>query len=445
MRTTIIVAAACACICSRATAQEALYVRYEIMTTTAARFSEDIHTVTGYEELHIDSQHLVLLNDRARYHVDLVSGRLVVADREHGTFFQTPLPFDPSSILNAVSALRYANEDRVVCGLTSGGETTPILGRDAERLDVGDPANPSRHASLWLTKDPPLGQTGLSELPGTLWSLLFARCDENSLSRLRRLEGLPLKSTMTYSTDAHAVTVERTATELSSEALRPSLLELPAGFSEKSTITYADLTAARAGPPPIRYSDDEAAVFSVIERLREGCVTRDTSRLDAWVDELLADDVYIVGTDSRWPDTWEWRGGKNAARQMFARDWLYWGDVRIYDEEMHVDVEGNSAWVIAYATVTRRGSDDDRSRQGAVSRIAGYTAEDWTSRRKLYEVIADASQVLAQYERGEDFVTPMRTQFDLVKKDGRWLIKVIHWSHPAYGFRSWRLLNTDEP
>jgi hypothetical protein len=166
--------------------------------------------------------------------------------------------------------------------------------------------------------------------------------------------------------------------------------------------------------------------------------------LDSWIEEVMAEDVYIVGTDSRWPDTWEWRGGKEAAREMFARDWRRWGDVRIYDDEMYFEVEGNAAWVVAYAPVTSERSDDDRSRRRSVARISGYTEKDWTSRRILYEVIADASQVLSQYERGSEFITPMRAQFGLVKREGRWKIKMIHWSHPAYGFRSWRLPNSPD-
>jgi hypothetical protein len=206
-------------------------------------------------------------------------------------------------------------------------------------------------------------------------------------------------------------------------------------------MTFEELLDRRLGPRPAARSEDEKAVLSVLRRFQAGYCHRDLSTLEAWIKELMTPDVFVLGTDGAWPGSWEWRGGHRAALEMFERDWRRWGNLKIFEDEMHLSVDGDAAWAVAFAIVVRAAGDEDASRRRAAARLRNYADSDWTSRRILYEALADAAQVLVQYERDDEFVTPLRAEFGMVRRDGAWRLKMIHFSHPASGFRPFRLLH----
>lgn len=79
--------------------------------------------------------------------------------------------------------------------------------------------------------------------------------------------------------------------------------------------------------------------------------------------------------------------------------------------------------------------DEETIRQAIVRVINDkINHDDWSTRRRLYEVIHDASWALVEYERTTDFIYPKQLIFGFIKRDGKRKIKQWHWQNPSEGF-----------
>lgn len=385
--------------------------------------------------------HLTVRDGDQTLRFDEGAGLLRWTDGTHGTRLETSLPLRPQALLGEVSTLRYLEQPPLRLQLAEGPQTRRIAGHQCREflLTTGPKASPG--GRLWVAID--LGAEGgrMAVQAAPWWRLRFPLAPDEDAVAFGSLPGPVLEYELTGSGGGRTDATRAVCAGL--ERGRPSS-EPPVdgqALVPKARLTYQELLAGRLGPAPPARTEDEEGVLAVIRRFQDGYRRRDPALLDPWIAGLMAPDVFVVGTDGAWPGSWEWRGGHPAAREMFERDWRRWGSLRIFEDEMHLAVEGDAAWVVAFATVVREGGDEDASRRRAVARLGEYAESDWPSRRVLYEAMADAAQVLVQYERDARFVTPLRAEFGLVRRGGAWKIKMVHLSHPASGFRSFRLLN----
>jgi len=124
-------------------------------------------------------------------------------------------------------------------------------------------------------------------------------------------------------------------------------------------------------------------------------------------------------------------------------------NMKMYIDEAAILVHEKSAWVSLFATVTRkpgmepRYRNDETIRKAILNVLNGKMAQDWSSKRKLLELIHDASWALVEYERSPEFTWPIRITIGLIRINGKWLMKQMHWSHPAEGYPIMRLIKRD--
>ena len=191
-------------------------------------------------------------------------------------------------------------------------------------------------------------------------------------------------------------------------------------------------------------SDKEQIILDILKKFQERYTKKDPSQTEKWVKELLDSSVQIVGTNSIYPRTFEWRTGHEAAIEMFENDWKHWGTLKMYLDYAEISVEGKSAWATIFATVSRYTPEEENrtfsaSKERSLKRIKEIAESEEPSTLALYRIINDASSVLFQYEQSELFVWPIRITFGLMNKKEKWLIRQMHFSWPGRGFPSVRL------
>lgn len=430
----------CLAMVQSALAQEAYYLKQEVSHKTVREGTASDKS-TYIEELYLNDDYLVLLSKGRMIVIKNAAKEILIVDTDNQTYLKTAVPYDPMNVLTEVSALRFLEDEKAKGTLKQGGSARQISGSSCPEYTLTLETRYPQKITLWAAAE--FALTG--EMKNNLKqfrTIEHYNCGDEILNALSDLNGLVLEYETIVQRRGETRVSKAVCLEFSEREIPRELLAVGGTFTLKEKLTYTDLTNAALGQKPKPYNSEELAVLRVIERFRDGYRRRDVDYVDEWVKELFAEDAFILGTDAPWPDTWEWRGGHTAAREMFARDWSRWGNVKIFDDEIFVNVDGDAAWVAAFAVVSQHRDDDDRSRQRSLARIGDYVKEEgWTSRRAAYEIIADASSVLVQYERGFNFAAPMRTEFGLIKRGGKWLLKMVHFSHPARGFRSFRLFN----
>jgi len=423
-------------------AQDTYYLKQELTNKIVSEANKKDDKIY-IEEFYFNVDFLVFNSPGKRIVINNKAQNILFVDKKNKTYLKTSLPFNPLNILTEVSSLRFIEDSKAKGMFEKSGSGKQISGISCNKYLLSLNTRYPEAITLWTTSG--ITITGkIKNLLKQFWTIEHYNCNEAVIANILSMNGFVLEYELIQKRRNETRITKAVCIEFSKKEFPHDLLAVSDEYSLKEKITYTDLIDGTLGEKPKIYNSDEIAVLDVIEKFRDGYRKKDLDYIDQWVEALFAEDAFILGTDAPWPDTWEWQGGHKAAKEMFARDWRRWGDVKIFDDEIFINVDGNAAWVVAFATVTRSGNDDNKSRQRSLARIAEYSKEEsWTSRRVLYEIIADASNVLAQYERGDDFITPMRTEFGLIKLDGKWLLKMIHFSHPARGFRSFRLFRSD--
>lgn len=375
---------------------------------------------------------------------DLGAATVAIIDTRNATFLETSLPFKPASILSPVSALEYLNRPRSRGPLTPTGQVGTQGGRPCVGYGAVFGSGPASGLHLCTIEGIPAGGPLPALLEALLLQVYLPGVAPQTLAEAAALPGVAVLVELTMPRAAGPAERTLELRPVNGPGVTPVARPAIDTLTRRTSLSIAELDTWRIGPQPAPPGPDEAAVRRVISSFNAGYARRELDALGGWVAGLLAPDVLVIGTDAAWPGSWEWRSGHAAAQEMFERDWRRWGAVRLYEEDLDVRMDGDVALVAAFGTVTRPGNDAEASRRRALQRIRQAAEADWESRRALYEVLADASSVLVQYERDDEFVWPLRATFTLARSDGRWLIRSIHFSHPSQGFRSWRLLEQPE-
>ncbi|MBU1050528.1 hypothetical protein KKG90_10970, partial [Candidatus Bipolaricaulota bacterium] len=306
------------------------------------------------------------------------------------------------------------------------------------QVDVGQPVR--AEITLWTADHPLWDGSQLDSLMHALHGVMYVQFGDAAPAHLSTASGMLVKSETTIHKGPSSQRTIRQLASIDVAEGAPQNAMLDESFFQKQAITHDELMARRVGAPPSAYTEDEAAVMKTVTRFQQGYLKRNIEDLHEWVEALFTEDVCVLGTDGAFPGTHEWRRGRAAAHEMFERDWRHWGDLRMYSDEALLSVAGNAAWIVLFATVTVDRGDREASRSRCLQRLSQYASNNhWAPQRALYECLADAANVLVQYERGERFVWPVRIALGLTRAGDAWRIHFVDFSHPARGFRTWRL------
>ena len=98
-----------------------------------------------------------------------------------------------------------------------------------------------------------------------------------------------------------------------------------------------------------------AGVRQTLRAFQQGYVARDTSRMDAFIDQVFVPDenLLIVGIERG-----EARRGQAQARQFLTVDWKWWGDFRFDSEQALVWSEGDVAWMLTVGKIQLQGGGE---------------------------------------------------------------------------------------
>lgn len=410
-------------------------------------------------DLWIGEKALALIIEDGKYIVDNENRCMILLNTKHKTYLKLPLPLDLKAHLNDYALLRYQHywmRFSVYDVPTSGsvketGECRTILGKECtafKKITVGkdELSRFESTSTVWATTDVPFDLAAYDELNACLQSFLEYNNSTEFNDELKKIKGFPLLEETETARGQIKTKTTYEVVEWGSKKVPVGMFSLPGDYFQKNAVSYDELITGRIGAAPKELSREKKGVYSVLEKLQRGFIERDTSIVEEWVDDLFTDDVYCIGTDAPFPNMWEWRRGRKAAIEIFRADWLYWGDVKLYLETADISVEGNAGWAAVFATNTRRpgtkGYRDAETIRQAIVRVINdkINRDEWSTRRRLYEVIHDASWALVEYERTTEFIYPMQRTFGFIKRDGKWKIKQWHWQNPSEGIPLLKLI-----
>jgi len=440
-----------------------VYVKIRKHTDTITRsLGKVISSKESYIEMWISSNTMAVISGEDKYIVDTNNNLMTVINTKYKTFIELPLPLDISSHLDEYALLRYQTYRMrfYVYGYTTGsvqeqeGSKT-VLGRNCRQYEkiVSSAHEDDRFESetiIWASPDISFDLENFNKMNTCLHNFLEFNYSDELRKELKKINGFPL---LTETTKRSGRTNTKTfceVIEIEKKMPRAGIFSVPADYVRKDKISHYELVKRSIGPQKRELNPEKREIFTVLKKFQEGFTRRDTSIVEEWIDDLMDEDIFIVGTHSTFPGRSEWTGGREAAISLFRNDWIYWGNVKMYLNEAEIQVYDKSGWVSLFATVTRkpgmepRYRNDETIRRAVLNVLNRKMEQDWSSRRKLLELIYDASWALVEYERSPDFTWPIRITLGLIKTDGKWLMKQMHWSHPGEGYPIMRLLKRDD-
>ena len=84
-----------------------------------------------------------------------------------------------------------------------------------------------------------------------------------------------------------------------------------------------------------------AEILQQLHRFQDGYASRDTARLDSFMEQLFSrDNLLILGTQPR-----ETLSSYERARALVSSDWRTWGDCTFLMDNAHISTAGDVAWV----------------------------------------------------------------------------------------------------
>jgi hypothetical protein len=164
----------------------------------------------------------------------------------------------------------------------------------------------------------------------------------------------------------------------------------------------------------------------IFQKFQEGYAKRDTSKAEAFANELCTKDIQIIGTGDE-----EWLQGIDAAKILFKNDWLYWFGLSLDTSTLNVTAEGNTVFFrikgIAFITFPNKEAAYDF----AYNRLQQVVEQEKSSRAKLLASSSEASDLIQQIESGSlDIKYAIRISGGLIKKNEKWLFSQLVFSFP---------------
>jgi len=432
-------------------------IDYRVVTEMRSiRAGEPPVVDTTFSTVWLAEGRLALLTDSTVYLVEETTATLTVASHNHETFIRLPLPLKLGEALTPLARFRFHTDPLLEArpipdgGVDARDALPRLMAPVPQTLDsIFSSCEParwqmddvgSRTLSLCSWNQNLISGTSFTLLSRPLLRFLYPGFSERTLDLILATGGIPRFWEETVTTGGRQVRVTLHAVSVSREPFPPDSFLVPSGYKPRPRLRYRDLLAATSGPPEPGRDEREEEVRETLRALQAGYLCRDPATVEAWVHRLFAPDVEIVGTNSVFPGDFEWRKGRDAAVEMFGNDWERWGDLTVFPDDAEITVLRDVAWISMAGVVRRDPSQGDRyrwpedSRRASLARIRDYTDSSLESRLSMYEILADAAQVLVEYERSEEFLWPLRMTFLMTRVADRWEIRQLHWSLPGRGF-----------
>ena len=173
-------------------------------------------------------------------------------------------------------------------------------------------------------------------------------------------------------------------------------------------------------------------VRNILHNFQDGYIARDKSKLDEFM-ELFAptEEIELIGVGASEREGDEWFTGRTAIRDIIDGDWTYWGTVDIDLNGTRITVSGETAWFSATGTLTS-GDEYEEAFPFYLEQMRDLLMDE----SKTYdERLTDATHFgvrrLRDRMRGNGAKWPFVITGVLVKMDGCWGIRTLHWSFPA--------------
>ena len=164
----------------------------------------------------------------------------------------------------------------------------------------------------------------------------------------------------------------------------------------------------------------------IFKKFQEGYAKRDTSKVEAFANELCTKHIQIIGTGDE-----EWLQGIDAAKILFKNDWLYWFGLSLDTSTLNVTTAGNTAFFRIKGIAFMTFPDKEAAYDFAYNRLQQMVKQEKTSRTKLLFYSGEAANLIQQIESGSlDIKYSIRISGALVKQDGNWLFQQLVFSFP---------------
>ena len=179
-------------------------------------------------------------------------------------------------------------------------------------------------------------------------------------------------------------------------------------------------------------------IQSLLQTFQEGYTRRDVTRLDAFMD-LFTPEAEVIGTNAVHPGVDEWHIGRESSRDLVEGDWCWWGDVSLDWKAASIQVNGDTGWVAATATVTKSiGVEGYTSFLENIKKLLETSI--LPDEQKLHYILRGGSNTVYELRRGEKFVWPLRFTAVVVRQAGGWKFAQIHFSFATKYFPDVRIV-----
>jgi hypothetical protein len=167
-------------------------------------------------------------------------------------------------------------------------------------------------------------------------------------------------------------------------------------------------------------------INNIFQKFQQGYSRRDTSLVNAFVNDLCIKEIQIIGTGEQ-----EWIQGIAAAKQFFRNDWATWLDLTIDSSHVNLFVQDNTAFFTVPGTASSTFPDKEAAYRFALKQLQQTVGKEETARNKLLAYTSNASNFIQQIESGSlDIHYSIRLSGSIVKQNGKWLFSQIVFSFP---------------
>jgi len=167
---------------------------------------------------------------------------------------------------------------------------------------------------------------------------------------------------------------------------------------------------------------------AIFQKFQEGYAERDTSKVEAFANELCTKDIQIIGTGDE-----EWLQGIHSAKILFKNDWLYWFRLSLDTSTLNIATAGNAAFFRIKGIAFMTFPDKEAAYNFAYNRLQQMIEKEKTSRTKMLSYSSEAADFIQQIESGSlDIKYTIRISGGLIKKNEKWLFSqlVFSFSYP---------------
>lgn len=174
------------------------------------------------------------------------------------------------------------------------------------------------------------------------------------------------------------------------------------------------------------FAQPQEQIRDVFQKFQQGYSLRDTSVADAFVNDLFAKEIEIIGTGEE-----EWINGKAAAEKFFKSDWATWLNLAIDTSKINVTVHENAAFFSVPGTASISFPDKESAYRFALSRLQQIAGNQNSDQHKLLTYSAEASNLIREIESGGLTISySIRLTGGLLQQNGHWYFDQLVFSFP---------------